>query len=283
MLVYCDGSELAALEETAVPNIIAVGGFAVPREQRAKLVREVRATKRDLTGDPYVPIKWNIRDLREEIEDRGGPDFYEEVAAVSRDIRSRMLGALRAADGTCFVSLIHAHSEREDVLRDVGGRLPRYCFVNFLQRVGLCVERRIAGGRDVQMILDWPPGNDRSLWEEEYRAGWEEGDSADPGDDSEYLSGPLSELGFRPSLLYGTTPSNEGLQVADLVVGATREFVKFAHLGEGEIDSVGVQEFGELLPYFHDREGPVVRRGIAVAPKSSDLLRSINREIDRIQ
>ncbi|MDP2497452.1 MAG: hypothetical protein Q8W44_05590, partial [Candidatus Palauibacterales bacterium] len=99
MLVYADSSQLAAIDDTYVPNIIVVGGFAVRRDQSDALNDRIREVKAVYARDRFVPIKWNIRDFRDVIEERGGDDFYREVADSSADIRSGMLEALRVSDG----------------------------------------------------------------------------------------------------------------------------------------------------------------------------------------
>lgn len=283
MLVYADSSQLAAIDDTYVPNIIVVGGFAVRRDEADALIDRIREVKAVYARDRFVPIKWNIQDFRDVIEERGGDDFYREVADASADIRSGMLEALRASEGICFTSVIHAHSEREQALRDVGDDLPRYSFVNLLQRLGYCVRDHIDGRSEVQLVLDWPPGNDRKPWEEEYTAGFAEGDSADSDHEHPYHVGPLRDLGFRPGLLYGNTQFNEGLQLADLVVGVTRHFVQHAHLDQHQPDGFGVREFADLLPSFYGYDaGQVVGRGIAVSPRDGGLVGELEDKIQEL-
>lgn len=284
MLVYADMSQLPAAEDTHVPNIVVLGGFAVRRSRHDELLEAVRNAKERYTGDRFVPIKWNVRDFRDEIAGRDGDEFYHEVAHASREIRGEMLEALRVADGTCFTSVLRAHSEREEVLRDVSGNLPRWSFVNWLQRLGLFVRYRLDERPDAQLVLDWPPGNERGPWDEEYAAGWARGDSSSEAHEHPYHSGPLRYRGFRPGPLYGNTRLNEGLQVADLVVGATRQFVEFAHLDDRDPDGWGLRQFRALLPHFYDRvDGPIVSRGIVVSPGGDELADELRRGIEELR
>lgn len=284
MIVYCDSSQLAAIEGTDVPNIIVVGGFGVRRHRHDDLRDQVRAIKEDHTDDLHVPFKWNIRDARDDIERHGDADFYRTVAGESGEMRSRMLRALRDASATVFTSIIRAYSDREQQLQDVGDRLPRWGFVNLLQRVGLCVDSNVAGTPDVQMVLDWPSSNQRAPWEAEYRAGWRDGDSANPDHEGKYLCGPLRDLGFRPGLWYASTAYTEGLQLADLVVGATRRFVQWTHLDQRPRTDDGVQEVADLLNYFHDRRaGIVVTRGMVVAPRDGALISDLQAGVRELR
>lgn len=281
MLIFFDSSDLAEVRDTGVPNIIIVGGFGVRAEVVGQLCKRVRKVKDDLCDDHYLPVKWNMRDnsIRREIKGRHGPAFFPEVLCRSEELRSEMLACLREADGTCFASIIHAHSERADTLRDVRDRITRYSFVNLLQRVALCA--RDMGDLDSAVVLDWPSGNDRTPWEEEYHPAWERGESYDG---SGYVCGALREIGFRPGVHYGNTLYEEELQLADLVVGATREFVQAVHRGDDPMATFGGREFASLKSHIHDRRaGIIVGRGLVVSPATGELAEQLEHAINNLR
>ena len=61
------------------------------------------------------------------------------------------------------------------------------------------------------------------------------------------------------------------LQLADLVVGATREFINFS-LGKAKEDSFGVQRFKSLIPHFYQAPGSqILGRGMTISPTNSDF------------
>jgi hypothetical protein len=65
------------------------------------------------------------------------------------------------------------------------------------------------------------------------------------------------------------------LQLADLVVGATREFVNFA-LGKVTKESFGVQTFRSLMPSLYQRKhGWILGLGLTVSPTRSDFSNAI--------
>jgi hypothetical protein len=66
--------------------------------------------------------------------------------------------------------------------------------------------------------------------------------------------GTLPPIAFAPTPAFAGMEFEPRLQLADLVVGATREFINFS-LGKAKMESFGVQRFKALLPYLYKRNG----------------------------
>jgi hypothetical protein len=73
------------------------------------------------------------------------------------------------------------------------------------------------------------------------------------------------------------------LQLADLVVGATREFINFS-LGKAKEDSFGVQRFKSLIPHLHQAPGrQILGRGMTVSPTHSDFSTAVLDSLKKLQ
>jgi hypothetical protein len=182
--------------------------------------------------------------------------------------------ALITSGATLFTSAILAHSNKKQVLGRTREDLVGYSFGNLLMRAGLyCSEKR--AGQRVDILLDWPEKNDRGPFVNEYYTGWRHGRSGKGDDAVNYHCGALAELGFAPAPVFAGMEFEPRLQLADLVVGAARDFVNFA-LGKSERESFGVKTFQSLLANFYQREnGQILGLGLTASPANSDFSHAI--------
>jgi hypothetical protein len=130
-------------------------------------------------------------------------------------------------------------------------------------------------GRRVDVLLDWPERNDRKPFVNEYHTGWRCGRSGPAEKAVNYDCGALARFGFAPTPVFAGTEFEPRLQLADLVVGAVREFVNFA-LGKAAKNSFGVTTFKTLTPHFYQRDrGQMLGRGLTVSPVRSEFSSAI--------
>ena len=59
----CDNSELNGIWGAEAPDILVIGGYAIPRDKVAPLRKKVQKVKENLGLNPHCPVKWNMRDL----------------------------------------------------------------------------------------------------------------------------------------------------------------------------------------------------------------------------
>ncbi|MHA1280439.1 MAG: DUF3800 domain-containing protein [Candidatus Helarchaeota archaeon] len=276
IICYCDNSELKAIWGAQVPDILIVGGFLIPRNQILNLIHNAEEIKKSYFTDPYIPIKWNLKSLQTDIEKRGGKNLFKKVLNYSRQVRADLLNILKAENTTFFISIIHAYSNKRQVLGETKQDLIGFAFGNLLMRIGSFVKKQNSSIH-TEVILDWPERNDRSPFLKEYRSGWERGISGDV----EYYCGPLCNIKFEQGPYFACMKLNVGLQMADLIVGATREFVDFSMSKRSE-NSFGVQEFfGFLEKFWASEEGKIVGHGISISPKNCELAKMIKNVIDK--
>ena len=272
MYYYGDNSELTAIWGAEAPDILLVAGYCVPRSRRDELFEAVRHSKKDLLGNEYYPVKWNILSLKQHCQNFRDTNVLQSLLTVSDSLRVRLLAHLLESGATMFASVIQAYSNNRQVLGSTRGDLVGYSFGNILQRLGLFIKNYRQTSRvHVQLILDWPEGSNRAPFIREYWSGWQRGISGeDAGHQSTYYSGPLKDLDFDPAILFGCTEFHPGLQLADLVTGVTRSFIDYA-MGSRTKNDFGVQQFMRILPRFYRSNGQILGYGLVVSPVSSNL------------
>jgi hypothetical protein len=268
MELVCDNSELIGIWGAEVPDIIVIGGYAIERASIPTLLKRVQNVKVAHGLDRYCPIKWNLRDLDRALASHKLEGQQAILLAKSDPLRANLLSALTESGATLFASAILAHSNNKQILGETRQDLVGYSFGNLLMRAGLYCQEK-AGGRRVDVLLDWPDRSDRTPFMDEYYAGWRHGHSA-ASEAVKYKCGTLAGLEFAPAPTFTGTEFEPRLQIADLVVGVTREFVNFA-LGKAPKASFGVQTFKTLIPNFYQDEGRVLGYGVTASPTHSDF------------
>lgn len=277
--VICDNTELQALWNSDVPDIIVIGGYAIPGENVNPLITAIRRRKEELLGDDQIPVKWNIKDLGRALNAHGLDNLLPTLKSNSELIRSDLLRLLRESGATMFVSVVLAHSTKKDKIPKM--ELAGYSFSNLLMRVGL-FKKSLKNASDCELILDWPDGHQREPFIKEYRLGWKSGKSGNNQKEISFFCGPLKNLGFHASPLFGITDFDERLQLADLLVGCSRSFINYCMDKTTEKD-FGVQEFNKLLPsLYKDPKGKVLGCGLSISPLNSTLGKMIKAKLNNV-
>lgn len=281
MELVCDNAELKGVWGAEAPDILVIGGYAIRRDMTVGLLDRVKAFKIKHGLDGHCPVKWNMRDLDRPLEAHGLKDQKQILLDKSDAIRTDLLDALTTAGAVVFISAIHAYSNKKQILGKTKEDLVGYSFGNLLMRVGLfCKEK--AGGRRVDSLLDWPEANNRTPFTAEYHTGWRYGRSGPENSGVKYQCGPLSSLAFSPTVVFAATEFEPRLQLADLVVGAGREFINYA-MGKKEKESFGVQRFKALLPHVYHLNGQTLGRGITVSPTNGELSTAVLKALNALK
>jgi hypothetical protein len=268
MELVCDNSELNGIWGAEAPDVLVIGGYAIARDRVAPLLKKVQKVKENRGLNVHCPLKWNMRDLDRALMAHDLIGQKDILIGQSDILRTELLTELAAADATLFASVIRAYSNKKQILGETREDLVGFSFGNLLMRVGLfCKEA--AGGRRVDVLLDWPERNNRSPFTAEYYTGWRYGRSGPEDKAVPYQCGALSDIAFSPAPAFAGTEFEPRLQLADLVVGATRDFINFL-LGNAKEDSFGVQRFKFLMPHFY-KAPRILGRGLTVSPTNSDF------------
>jgi hypothetical protein len=176
MELVCDNSELSGIWGAEVPDILVIGGYAIARDKVSPLLKKVQEVKAYRGLNHHCPVKWNMRDLDRALAAHELIGQKDILISQSNVLRTDLLNELMATGATLFASAILAYSNKKQVLGKTREDLVCYSFGNLLMRVGLfCKES--AGGRRVDVLLDWPERNDRGPFAAEYYTGWRYGRS----------------------------------------------------------------------------------------------------------
>ena len=270
MELVCDNSELSGIWGAEASDVLVIRGYGIPRDKVTPLLKKVQEVKAYRGLNAHCPVKWNMRDLDRALAAHDLIGQKDILIGQSNLLRTDLLNQLTAAGATIFASAICAYSNKKQVLGKTREDLVSYSFGNLLMRVGLfCKEA--AGGRRIDLLLDWPERNDRGPFTAEYHTGWRYGRSGPEGKAVRYQCGALADIAFSPTPVFAGMEFEPRLQLADLVVGATREFINFS-LGKAKEDSFGVQRFKSLIPHFYQAPGPqILGRGMTISPTNSDF------------
>jgi hypothetical protein len=124
------------------------------------------------------------------------------------------------------------------------------------------------------IILDWPDGGDNLLFNKEYAHAYTKGKSSSGLD---YLCGPLNKLKFNDSVHFTTMVHSTALQLADMVVGVTKDYL------EGLSKPKKQNEFKEemfemILPKFRGYP-EILNKGLIISNNSINLKKRVKEEI----
>ncbi|MEX0998423.1 MAG: DUF3800 domain-containing protein, partial [Thermodesulfobacteriota bacterium] len=236
---FADNSELNSKWEAEIPDILVIGGIVINTKDEPAINNEVRLIKSNYHSCSDYPIKWNIRDLKKYFEGRGLMDLYDRLLESSNECRASLLKILKKYDVTIIVSALLCYGRKRKSLKDTKNDLTSMTFTNGLMRFALHVKDK--KHENAEVVLDWPDKNLKTPFEEEYHTAYYSG--------SHFLSGPLINLGFSDSPLFSSMNENCLLQLSDLVVGASREFLKFS-MDSSKENTFGLSCFKDIRPLF---------------------------------
>lgn len=255
---FADNSELNGIKDAEIPDILLLGGIAVPANVEHELRSRIEGIKAQY-AHPRAPIKWNMRDLRTLYEKQGQAEMHTRLQMSSREWRREIFSALTEYDVTLIVSCIEAYSADRKIIKETKEQLTGHSFSNSLMRFGLHVPERRPD--HAQVVLDWPDRSESKPFDEEYSSAFIHGFTAEGS--VQYRCGSLANLRFLDSPTYANMHHSTLLQAADLVVGATRELIECC-LGKKE-SGQGVDCTRIVRDKFRGAPSKIVGYGISVS------------------
>lgn len=267
---YADDSDIKTIKELKVPNMILLGGIVVSHENERRL-REAVENAKSKFGNKRLPIKWNFKDLKAKYEEQGQSHHHERMMTQMFELRRAIFDAVSEIDFTIIVSAVLGYSSDKKVLMDLKADLSRHVFANGLMRFSQHVKEFNPDRAEV--ILDWPDGSISKPFDIEYAHAYSNGKSKDG---ILYMSGSLESLKFNDSISYTRMPHSTLMQLSDIVVGVTREFIQ--HALDEDKSGHGIKLLGTIASKFRGYPNNVIGRGISVNTRAAATRKSIEKK-----
>lgn len=272
MVWYGDDSEVSGVRKAEIPDIMLYGGIVVNIRDVQRLRSDVEAAKA-IDGCGRWPVKWNMKAIKSLYAKLGRQDVYQRLLNSSNEWRKKIFLQLSRHKVTLIVACIEHYGKRRLVQKKKKSELSQYVFSDALMRVGMHVKE--CGASQALVILDWPDKGDPKPYTVEYAAAFNTGEASSRK--VKYFCGALSELGFHDSVMFTRSHHSTLLQVADLVVGATADFIQQC-LGKRE-EGFGIECLRLVYHRFRGAPEQVFGRGIIISSGNTDLSNRVKRGI----
>lgn len=270
---WADNSELNGIKEAEIPDILMFGGIAISEDSEQELCSKIEMIKKNRCAHPRAPIKWNLKDLKYIYNKEKIDNIFTKLLESVRECRLDIFKAIADSDGTIIIACIEGYSPKRAILKLRKDDLVRYVFTNGLMRFGLHVKG--TKPRYAQVILDWPDKGNSKPFDVEYAHAFSSGITSDKK--VPYKCGKLCDLAFSDSVYFTNMTHSTMLQVADLVVGATREFIEYC------LGKKGAGQGLDCLRIVKDRflgaPNKILGRGIIIPSGNREFLSCIRTGI----
>lgn len=261
---YVDNSELNGMKEAEIPDILMFGGIVVGTECERDLRTAVESVKARYASS-RAPVKWNFKDLKPMYQRQGKEDMYQELLMISKNWRQEIFESIKKIDFTIIVACVESNSAKKEVIKNIKTDLTQYAFSNGLMRYALHVAEKKP--QRAEVVLDWPDRGDPKPFDVEYASAYKTGKTADAS--VNYHSGSLEKLAFSDHVVYANMKHSTLLQLADLVVGATRELIECSVGKAGP--GMGIDVLKLVVNRFRGFPDKIMGYGISVASNSSEF------------
>ena len=270
---FADNSELHGTKDSVIPDILIFGGLIIGPAEEAALKTSVEQIKKKHCGYERAPIKWNMRDLENLYKSQNMQNLYNQLFSACQEWRREIFDLIAQTECTVIVSCLEGYSADRNVLKDKKDELTGMVFSNALMRYALHVQDKKP--QSAGIVLDWPDKGKPATFDKEYASAYSRGVT---GDNSvTYKSGPLSALNFSDSAYYANMNHSTMLQVADLIVGATREFLD--HCIKDKKATQGLSCTKQIASRFRGAPSKTFGWGIIVPSRNTQLVDKVKSGI----
>lgn len=273
------------IDESEKGDLLVLGALIASWEQVPEVVAGWRAVKRRYGLAADVEVKWNLP------SDHETRNAIEENGLSTRALSEALIEFIASTNTRCIAVAMTDKRELSswrELLWPKASVLDFYCegLRYILQRVAL--ERVSSDADDCVVVCDTPQLGRRFFQFSSIRRGsvavqdaykiWHRaGLGSDRG--RQHNNEALADLDFHPSILIGDATYHDMLQLADIVTGATREWVDTVRKGR----QVGweVDQFRALSRKFRQREGyeSFFGPGFILWPRDPDLWRELQESL----
>lgn len=252
---FIDDSEFPTTIRTKEYMTFVLAGYLIASDSVPALQRRITDIKESYGIPSHLPVKWNLKDLKEVYEQEGGSALFDKIMNCSDQLRAdvaRTLGEFEHRIIASAITRFGRDTRREQVYR--------WVLANLLQRLGMLANYLGGTPPRVVCVMDFPGFEPKQL-SDEYRVGYIDGEDTDG---NKYIAGPLKDCGLAEGLLFTSATHFGLLQPADIIAGITKDFLIWALRGTRE---PRVRRFFPLIrPYFHHRRGQVHKVGLVLIP-----------------
>ncbi len=271
MYFFMDNSEFTRryLGVLFPTDYFVLGGYLASTREMKTIEDGVKEIKENYEIPVNLPIKWNLKDIRKIYQSSEKLDIYKKIMDYSDEIRLSMVSLLNRINCKLIMSAKPAYK------KEFRRKAYEWAFINILQRLGYAAYEEIqsADYPSISIIMDWPEAQDRSFFRTYSNAYYLGEPNFDCGD--------LKALNFNVNLAVSTTINSPHLQLADICVGITKEFIRWSY-EEKNVEKVK-KFFPPLVPFF--RKGPrdkITRYGLIVNTEDYPLIEKKIKEIQEI-
>lgn len=257
---FIDDSEFPTRIRLREHFTFVLAGYLIPADSVVALQRRIANIKESYGIPSHLPVKWNLKDVRQVYEEEGGRALFDKIMKCSDQLRADIARTAGEFDAKIIASAITRFgriTRRKQVYK--------WVIANLLQRLGMLANS--LGGRSprVVCVMDFPGFPPKQL-STEYRSGYVDGEDSEG---NEYIAGPLKDCGLAESLLFASAAHFSPLQSADMIAGITKDFLMWALRGTNR---PRVARFFPLIsPHFHHRRGQVHKVGLVLIPTPKDM------------
>ena len=265
---FADNAELYGPDKPDIPDHLIFGGVAIQDEPLRQIETILDSVRSRANGGTYAPLKWNFKDLKYFYEKAGRMELYSTLLNSSKEWRREVFREAANVDFTVMVSVLESYSKSRDTQRRKKDDLSEMVFDNSLMRLGL--HARDVRPNATEVVLDWPDKGKADGFDNTYARAWSGGTG--------YNCGRLSHLGFAKAPFYASMTHCPGLQFADLVVGATREFLKHALFDD--TPGIGVECVSLISKRFRGYPDNIFGRGVNISPNYPKFKQAVTTAIN---
>ncbi|MBX3654249.1 MAG: DUF3800 domain-containing protein [Ramlibacter sp.] len=268
MRFWADDSDFYSDTEQGTPDVFVFGGLIVSTEEEQQIAKAFRCIKGKY-GHERAPVKWNLKDMEHYYGDSDkSKSIYEQMRRKTSDWRADVFDMLASTKAVLLVTAIEAYSDDKGLVLSHRDALARQAFANALMRFALHVDEHKPV--HAEMVIDWPASNDRKPFNDEYHSAYRYGKNCDG---QEYTAGKLHELPMADAVFFSTTRHSCMLQLADLVVGSTRDFMKACLTGAAY--GPGFQMVKKVRERYRGAPGRVMSRGMNVSTGNKEFRKKL--------
>jgi hypothetical protein len=271
---FADDSDMKTVKNLQVPNLVLLGGIAISHENEIKMRAAVEKAKSSF-GNKRLPVKWNFKDLKRKYDEQGQSDSYQKIMAEMFNVRRAIFDAIEPIDFSIIISAVLGYCSDKKKLTDLKIDLFRHVFSNGLMRFAQHVKE--SRETHAEVVLDWPDSSISKPFDVEYACAYSNGKSKDG---IKYMSGSLESIGFNDSVSYTRMAHSTLMQVSDMIVGTSREFIQ--HALDEEKTGHGIKLLSSVAKKFRGYPENVIGRGISVNTKATKTRDSIAKKFSEL-
>ena len=277
---YIDDTSLSYVPEigktiSKQPNVHILGGVIIPDPEDEKLINLIKTTKSNYTH-PNLPIKWNMKDktISDIYKRFGKTKDLKKLLKESDTWRYEIFSNSLDINYLVIISCIENYQLGARNQRPIRENISTYLFSNILMRIGLHAKNK--GISNMQIIFDWPPGNNPKPYNNEYYYAYNGGISTS---NINYYCGKLKDVKFKESIHFTKCSHSTMLQFCDLMIGSFKD--SFEAQLKNVNNSIGMILSSLIVNKLDGYPYNIRGRGINVSSQNLLFKKLINKIIEK--